>query len=196
MTGALDLVPIYSEPSDSTSYLVAKADSTEAIIIDPIPMTTSMYSSILERKWNITTVLITHLESYMNHALNTLGKIFSFEIVSGAIELLGARCRVPDEQAPMNLSGLEVRAINTLSHSRESCIYLIDRICFSGSIIQAGALGETPNSFAEQLLIATVKDYLFEGGEDYVLLPSVGPPSTIAAEQRDTPFFNDKFIDA
>lgn len=194
MTPSIQVIPVHSGSSETTAYLVHKPGLSEAIFVDPVPMTRKLYRSILERNLTITKVLITHLEQYMEHALSTLAKVFRFEIITAGNKVFGLPCRALGEFETITAAGLSVTGIHALSHSRESCIFQVDELLFSGSIIQAGTLGETPNAFAEELLIATVKDHLFSNGETRLLLPSVGPPSTIAAEIRLTPFYDDSFI--
>lgn len=196
MSGAVEVVPIYSEAGETTAYIVYKVGSTDAVFVDPVPLTRELYEILLERKLTIATVLITHVEAYMARPLATLAKIFHFEIFAAINSAFGMRCRTLGELETISTCNLSVTGIRALSHSRESCMFVIDELLFSGSIVQAGTLGETPNGFAEELLVATVKDYLFAGGASRLLLPSVGPPSTLAIEQRLTPFYSDSFIAA
>lgn len=194
MSPSIHVTPVFSESSETTGYLVHKPDIQSAIFVDPVPMTRDLYSLILSRDLAIETILITHLEPYMDHALSTLSKIYRFEIFAGSTDAYGRRCHVLGELETVTAAGLAVTGIHALSHSRESCIFQVDELLFSGSIVQAGTLGETPNGFAEELLIATIKDYLFSDGGNRLLLPSVGPPSTISAEQELTPFYDDSFV--
>lgn len=196
MSPSIQVIPVYSESSETTAYVVHKPELSTAIFVDPVPLTKDLYRSLLERGISIETILITHLEPYMDHALSTLSRIFRFEIIAGGTDAFGRRCHTLGELESVTVSGLTVTGIHALSHSRESCVFLVDDLLFSGSIVQAGTLGETPNSFAEELLIATIKDYLFADGERRLLLPSVGPASTIAVERRFTPFYDDTFIAA
>lgn len=88
-------------------------------------------------------------------------------------------------------AGLQINAIPALPHSRASCIYRINRLVFTGSIVHAGTLGETASQYQEAVLVATIKDYLFTLDADNLLLPSVGPPSTIRAERELSPYYRD-----
>lgn len=194
MSPSIQVIPVFSDSSETTAYVVHRPELSTAVFVDPVPLTKDIYTLMIERGLSIETVLITHLEPYMDHALSTLSKIFQFDIIAGTTDAYGRRCRSLIELQSVKTAGLTVTGIQALSHSRESCIFLVDDLLFSGSIVQAGTLGETPNSFAEELLIATIKDYLFVDGEIRLLLPSVGPPSTIAVEKRFTPFYDDSFV--
>jgi hypothetical protein len=70
-------------------------------------------------------------------------------------------------------------------------VFRIGELLFTGSILHAGTLGITPNAYAEELLIATIKDQLLPRGDAVVMLPSVGPPTTIRAERHLSPFYRD-----
>jgi hydroxyacylglutathione hydrolase len=84
-----------------------------------------------------------------------------------------------------------VVTIPALPHSRSSFFFCLDEVVFTGSIVHAGTIGETGSAYAEALLIASVKDYLFHRERETLILPSVGPPSTIGAEQDLSPFYRD-----
>jgi glyoxylase-like metal-dependent hydrolase (beta-lactamase superfamily II) len=172
---------------------VYRNGSHEALLIDPVEISRSTYTTILDLGVEITTVLITHPEPYMEHALVTLDKIYSYELFGGVPTVYSHRCRCVETDTILDVSGCRVTAYQTLSHSRMSVLYVIDTYAFTGSIVQAGTLGETPNQFAEALLIANVKDYLLSDGCDRTILPSVGPPSSVRAERECTPLYGESF---
>ena len=92
------------------------------------------------------------------------------------------------------LSGIPVQVIPFLPHSRSSFVFRVENLVFSGSIIHAGTLGETPGTYNDELLVAAVKDYIFtlpSADRDLLLMPAIGPPSTVRAEQHLSPIYRE-----
>lgn len=152
---------------------------------------------ILKNGFEIHRVLVTHPEPYMRHATRTLCRVFEFQIVCGETDLFGACCPgiAPEAMGKCGLEQLPVHAIPFLPHSRTSYIYRIGNLLFSGAILHAGTLGESLSEYNEELLVAAVKDHLFtlpHADRDMLLLPSVGPPSTIKAEHHLSPYYRER----
>lgn len=192
----LQVIPYYSLETETTTYLVSRRDHRSALLVDPVPMDRGLYQLLLNHRLSVDMVFITHPEAHMHHALRTLLKIFDPRIVTGSRELPGRRFVHLTEDEEIACCDLTIRAIPFPSHSRSSFVYQLDRMVFTGSIVHAGTLGETANAFAEALLVATVKDFLFPLPEDTLMLPSVGPPTTIKAERSVSPFYRDDHQDA
>ncbi len=185
-------IPYMSGGSETVSYIVARGGAREAILIDPVRFDRGLYSVLRDNDLEISGVLVTHPEDYVGHTLRTLGKVFDFELVSGSRELRTKRYRCLRGADTFLLSGFEISAIPALSQSRTSFMYRLGSFVFSGAIVHAGTLGDTSNTYAEALLVALVKDYLFTLDDDTILLPSVGPPSTIRVERELSPFYREE----
>lgn len=193
------IIPYFSPVNHTSCFIVALAQGTDAIIIDPVHMDAPLYEILLHNKLDIRWVMITHPEGYMQHAVKTLCRIYDYTLVVGVTDLFGVRCDqvTPDPVRPLELSGISVQAIPVLPHSRSSFLYLIDTVLFTGSIVHAGTLGETISTYNEELLVATVKDHVFtlpHAQRDILLMPSVGPPTSVRAELHLSPFYRDRAI--
>jgi hydroxyacylglutathione hydrolase len=185
------VIPYYSTISGTTSYIVSVRDSTEAIIIDPVHIDRGFYQLLLQHDLDVRMILLTQPSQYMLHPVRTLDKIFDFELVAGAATIPSDRLRFLQSEISIDSCGLTIHAIPVLPHSRSSFIYHLHSLVFTGSIVHAGTLGETETAFAEALLVATVKDYLFTLPADTLMLPSVGPPSTVNAERVLSPYYRE-----
>lgn len=192
----LRVVPYYSPESHTTCYIVATRQGTGAILVDPVQVDTHLYELFLRLQVEIRWVLVTHPEEYMRRSMRTLCRIYDYQVIAGEAEFFGHDCHQEELErgTPMVLDGMRVEAIPFLPHSRSSFVYRIGNCFFSGSIIHAGSLGETPSDYNEELLVAGVKDHIFTlpGAErDCLLLPSVGPPSTVRAEMHLSPYYRE-----
>lgn len=189
----LHVIPYFSPESETTTYIVSRRGCSTAVLIDPVHVNRDFLHILLQHDLTVTTVCITHPESYMRHALRTLQKIFDFRIVAGSAKLpVTNPIHRLDGEETIDCCDFSLRAIPILPHSRSSYIYHVESLVFTGSIIHAGTLGETANAFSEALLVATVKDHLFPLPEGTLMLPSVGPPSTLKAEQTLSPFYREE----
>jgi glyoxylase-like metal-dependent hydrolase (beta-lactamase superfamily II) len=173
-------------------YIVVPQGTRTAILVDPVRLDRGVYQLLVGQGLTVETVLVTHPEQYMYRGLRTLEKVFDYELVSGTRGLPAPRSRVLKAEQTIECSGATIRAIPVLPHSRESFVFVMESLVFTGSIIHAGTLGETENAFAEALLVATVKDFLFPLRDDTLVLPSVGPPTTLEAERTLSPYYHEE----
>ncbi|MFW5693882.1 MAG: MBL fold metallo-hydrolase [Alkalispirochaeta sp.] len=188
----LHVIPYFSPESETTTYIVSRRGGSLAMLIDPVHVNRDFLQILLQHELTVHTVCITHPESYMRHALRTLKKIFDFRVVAGSNDLpMSTTVHVLDGEETIDCCDFALRAIPILPHSRSSYIYHVESLVFTGSIIHAGTLGDTANAFSEALLVATVKDFLFPLPEGTLMLPSVGPPSTLKAEQMLSPYYRE-----
>ncbi|MEX2443081.1 MAG: MBL fold metallo-hydrolase [Alkalispirochaeta sp.] len=189
----LHVIPYFSPESETTTYIVSRRGGSAAMLIDPVHVNRDFLHILLQHDLTVCTVCITHPESYMRHALRTLQKIFDFRVIAGTSELpVSAPVYELDGEETVERCDVSLRAIPVLPHSRSSYIYHVESLVFTGSIIHAGTLGDTENAFSEALLVATVKDYLFTLPEGTLMLPSVGPPTTLKAEQTLSPYYREE----
>lgn len=199
-TGHLRVTPYFSPEALISTFIITCTNRCGSVIVDPVPVDRSFYELLIARGLNVEAVMITTPQEYMCRPLITLGKIFPFQLICGETDLFPApavRLNVFEEEH-FQCAGLTVQTIPVPSHSRASFMFRLESVVFSGSIVHAGTLGDTPNEYTEDLLVATVQDHLFNHGavapqdpENLILLPSMGPPSTIPAEQHLNPLYRD-----
>lgn len=191
MTGnAPRILAYYSRTSTTNCYLIVPPDRSSAILVDPVPVDVEFYSLLLANDVQIRSILVTHPEAYMEHAVRTLGRIFRFRIIAGAGLIFGREAVVLEDGVPFDVDGVTVEAFPFLSHDRSSRVFRVDAALFTGTIVHAGTLGDTPNAFADELLVASVKDYLIDLPDPMMVLPAVGPPSTLRAERILSPYLS------
>ncbi|SRR6266852_1829480 len=87
--------------------------------------------------------------------------------------------------------GLEMAVFEVPGHSPGSLCFLSrgDKILIGGDVLFAGGVGrwDLPGGDAD-LLFNGIKTKLFPLGDDVVVLPGHGPPTTIGEERRTNPF--------
>ena len=87
--------------------------------------------------------------------------------------------------------GLEMAVFEVPGHSPGSLCFLSrnDKILIGGDVLFAGGVGrwDLPGGDAD-LLFSGIKTKLFPLGDEVVVLPGHGPPTTIGQERRTNPF--------
>lgn len=173
------------------TYLVAGRDRRRAILVDPAGIDAVLYGAALEYGLAISDVLMTRFESYMVHGLRTLSRIFPITVHSGGVsEQVPLPVRLIADRTTFSIGDVAIEAIPVQAHSRTSLLYLVDGVLFSGTAAHAGTLGQTQSPYAEAMLITALQDEFARLPDETVILPAIGPPTTVGAERAVSPYFS------
>lgn len=173
------------------SYLLGPEGGGPTILVDPMEFSATLLEELERRNLYLDTILLTTPEEHNAHAIQTIQKVYRVNVVSGAGSLSGIACTCIQEQTTFSVGGLEVTAIPMLPHTRRSLVFYVNGVLLTGMIMHAGTLGETPNSYAEALLAASVIDHLFGYDDETPILPGLGPPSNVRAERALNPWLRE-----
>ena len=188
---AVRIIPYFSPRSETTTYLVYRRGSSDAALVDPSPMDKELYALFMRNELRISHVFVTHPEDYMREAIRTLSRVYDLTIVCGEQNVYDFGNQRISDEGTIEVGGMPITTIPALPHSRSSFFYSLDEVVFTGSIIHAGTIRETGSAYAEALLIATVKDKIFVLDSETLILPSIGPPSTVAVERNLSPYYRE-----
>ena len=176
----------------SNTYLIGPDEGGDAVIVDPGVMDVDLLKLIENNDFYIRSVLVTNTHEAHINGLKTLFRIYDFTLYGGAKDVLDYPCRQIGDGEKIDLSGIEVTAYNVSGHSKDSMVYKIGDMLFSGDAVGAGRLGDSPNNYAKAILKHTITEKI--GPMDPVthIFPGHGPPSTLRVEKQ----FNPAFIDS
>ena len=166
------------------SYIVfqeKKTSNTNAILIDPLPIDNNHYHVILEHHINIATILVTKPIAYMKEAIRFLHNTYGADIITYNKKIFNIPSQSVQKRTILNLCGFSVECIPIILPNIHMLIYCIEDLCFTGSIIQAGTIEYAHTAKAEEALLSQTQNTFSQ--QNYVLLPSIGPPTTVKAEQ-------------
>jgi len=175
--------------SGGNVYICGPDDGGTALIIDPGAFPRELIEVLTFHRYELGAVVITHPEEPMIHAVETIARVYRIEVFGGVDRIGSIPCRNITEEEELEIAGLPVHAIPMPAHSRESVVYRMEEVFFTGPIIHAGTLGRTVNAYAQALMVSTVRDRMARFGESSVILPGIGPATTIRAELNLTPFY-------
>lgn len=173
----------------SNCYIIANEKTSEAIVIDPGMVSEGLINRLEENNLKLTSVLITHNHKSHVKGLNTLLKIYSPHIYGADLEIEGKMTTVISGDGKLKLAGLTVHYMSLPGHTADSMIYKIGDIIFTGDSLFAGDMGSTNSSYSKYILKKNIEEKIFSQDENTFLLPSHGPPTTIAAEKNFNPTF-------
>lgn len=200
-------------PFAANSWLAACDRTGEAVLIDPggeLPRVLAL----AEPSWKITRIFCTH--GHIDHvsggaeARRRTGAPLALhaddrpwlEALPRQAEMFGFDPVEPpqvDEEvadgATFRVGALEARVIHTPGHSRGSCClwFESERQLFTGDTLFLGAVGRTDLPGGDfDALDRSIRERLFELGDDARFFPGHGPPGTIGEERRSNPFVGER----
>jgi hydroxyacylglutathione hydrolase len=179
----------FSVDGFSNTYLLGPDAGGDAILIDPGTMNVALLNLIESNGYYIRNVLVTHGHESHVAGLKTLRKIYDFDIYAEADTVLDFSCiRIGGGQT-LKLGEFTIKVYALHGHSSDSLAFAVESCLFTGDVMNAGALGSTPNGYARELLIGEITSKLLRGSENYYVFPGHGAPSTLEAERLINPAF-------
>jgi glyoxylase-like metal-dependent hydrolase (beta-lactamase superfamily II) len=185
------------DPHPSNGYLFFLEDGHTAALIDPAGIAKTILDAIREGPHALRYILITHKHADHCDATADIARAFpDAQIVmhKDDVHAIGALARralpVVDNEALPFGADAEIRMLHTPGHTDGSSSFLFRSTLFTGDTLFAGSVG---GAFGERStyrdILDSVRTKIFTLGDDVVIMPGHGPPSTIALEKAHNPFF-------
>jgi glyoxylase-like metal-dependent hydrolase (beta-lactamase superfamily II) len=157
---------------------------SDAIMIDPGCMDSTLISIIEENKYSLRAVLITHDHPHHVKGLVTIMRIYNPEIFAINPVIGDFHTTVLHDGETVNIGPFKTEVFSIPGHSVDSAAYKIDRLLFTGDSMSAGLMGSTGSSYAAANQVSALRKKILALPGNYVVLPGHGPPSTLDAERR------------
>lgn len=175
--------PHFNPNGGSNSYLVTPDTSGNIIIIDPSEMDNELIELIESHHYNVKAVLLTHSHKRHTAGLGTLMKIYSPEIYAYLPEIQGFRTTTLSDGEKRSIAGFMTEVIRVPGHSRDSLVYRIGNILFTGDVLAAGRVGTTKNMLSNAYLIKNIEEKLMDLADNLLIYPGHGAPSKLRVER-------------
>jgi glyoxylase-like metal-dependent hydrolase (beta-lactamase superfamily II) len=173
----------------SNTYIVGPDKGGDAILVDPGVMDLESLKLIEGNNFYVRHILVTTPHESHVQGLKTTLKIYEAEVYSGLTMIGDFPCTQVHDGEQLKLAGFEVSVLNVSGHSKDSMVYRVEDVLFTGDALGAGRLGDSPNAYARAILKSTILEKI-SGLDDHLLVfPGHGPPSTLAAEKMFNPAF-------
>lgn len=177
----------HNRASGTNSYLLGSDAAGPAIFIDPGSIDVNLIDYIERHHHRPTHILVTRPRPYHVDGIRTLKRIYDLTIVAPCRSLYTFGCREAADPQPLSIDGFDVRIISLSTYTQDAVLYLVDGVLFTGDIMGAGVLDVSATSYGRELLIETIQNTVFQLPRDTVILPSIGPPSTVEIEITANP---------
>ncbi|TFG61893.1 MAG: MBL fold metallo-hydrolase [Spirochaetales bacterium] len=171
------------------TYLLGPAGGGDAIIVDPGLMDEELLSLVESNNYYIRNILVTTPHEAHTHGIKTILKIYDAHVLCGAGELpsVGTVRKISDDEE-ISVNGQSVTCMLISGHSQEAVVYKIGNMLFTGDALGAGRLGDSPNSYAREILLTMVRDKILTLQESVYIFPGHGPPTSLKIEKDFNPY--------
>ncbi len=173
----------------SNTYLIGESCGGEAIMVDPSRFDEPLLRMIEDNHYYVKAVLITHNHENHVYGLQTMRKIYDFDIYASEPEVMGFKTRVVSEGNPFECCGFLVEPLYVRGHTSDSILYKVRNTLFTGDILSAGRVGTSSSSWTQATLMRDLADKVDTLDGETIIFPGHGPPSTLAIERETNPAF-------
>jgi hydroxyacylglutathione hydrolase len=186
----LSIRKIHVGAKDTNCYVVACADTSEAVVIDPGDDPPKILAQLegLSVKW----IVFTHA-----HPGHTGAKeaVKAATLAPTAMHLADATAQLKSADRylaagdALPFGSFELRVMFTPGHTPGGLCFIVGNHLFTGDTLLAGKVGrvDLPGSSPQQLLLS-LHGQLLALPDNTVLYPGHGPNSTIGAERFGNPY--------
>lgn len=181
---------IYVHPnvaSGTNSYLLGSDGPGPAIVVDPGSIGVDLIEHIEQNRYRPTHILVTRPRSFHVAGIRTLKRIYDLTIVAPCRTLYSFGCREAGDLEPLMIDGFDVQVITLRTYTHDAVLYVVDGVLFTGDVMGAGMIDLSASSYARHLLIQTIREAVFSLPRETVILPSIGPPTTVGIEIESHP---------
>ncbi len=183
--------PHYVIAGFSNMYLCADEETNEAALVDPGYFDVELLKLIEANRLTVTTVLVTHAHESHVAGIKTLLRVYDAKIYAFRDKILGFAAVPVRDGDVIRLGKLSVNAIETPGHSRDSLVYLVDRMLFTGDTITAGLTGTAAHDQAHHLLLSSIRKKILTLPDDTFIFAGHGPPSRVGLERAHNVILNE-----
>ncbi|MCX7788777.1 MAG: hypothetical protein N2442_13900 [Spirochaetes bacterium] len=170
-------------PHLSNTYLLVSEDTKEGILIDPGSLDIHLVQTIEKNQYSLKGILVTGNTPAHTDGIPTLLRVYPpVQVFTAERSLEECPCVSIHDGDILELGNFRIEVIGMPAYSRESVLYKIGHLVFTGDVLTAGKVGAVLNTFSRTLLIHRLRQYLSQWDPETILFPGYGPPSKAGIE--------------
>lgn len=181
------LYSYFSFDTLSNSYLIGPEDGGDAVLFDPATFDVPLLELVESQGYYIRSVVLTHCDENHIAGLRTIRRVYDCTVYAAHPMVLGEPTVTVAHGEVLEICCEPVRAIALPGHGSDSLAYYAGGFLFTGAALSAAEFGTVPNPYAKAILRADVRDRILTLPEETIVLPFVGPPSTVGLERSTLP---------
>ena len=194
--GGMRIRVIPYPPMRVYQYVVGDVESGQAVVVDPGAVPDQILGALADEQWTAAAVLVTHADADHIDALPQIHEALNVPIWVHPNEqprlpaLENADIQTFDHGQRFRAGPFEVEARRTPGHAPGHSSLVLRDLMLVGDAVFAGSLGRTslgPAYYAEHL--AAVRSQILSLPAATRLFAGHGPPTTVAEELANNPFF-------
>lgn len=194
--GGMRIRVIPYPPMRVYQYVVGDVESGQAVVVDPGAVPDQILGALADEQWTAAAVLVTHADADHIDALPQIHEALNVPIWVHPNEqprlpaLENADIQTFDHGQRFRAGPFKVEARRTPGHAPGHSSLVLRDLMLVGDAVFAGSLGRTslgPAYYAEHL--AAVRSQILSLPAATRLFAGHGPPTTVAEELANNPFF-------
>lgn len=168
----------------TNGYILAAGPDGPACIINPGSFDTHLLDVLEAHRLYLRSVLITTPEPQHTRGIETLLRIYDARVFAASPIKEAVRTEIVEDGSYLDHAGLQTRVIALPESRPDAVAYSCGHYLFPGNVLQAGTVMIAEDTYQTIHLRAMVRQKLLSLPEATVVLPSVGPPTTVGTELR------------
>ena len=177
----------FSVDTLTNTYLIGPENGGDAVLIDPGSFDGALLDLVERSHYYVRNVLLTHGDETHLAGLRTLRRIYDCDIYGAHASILGFEMRQVQHGEVLEICCDPITSIAMPGHSSGSLAYYGSGFLFTGEAMTAAECGSVPNPYAKAILLSDIQERILTLPDETVVLPTNGPPSTIALEKATFP---------
>ncbi len=189
MNVSLSVVPFYCPRTLTNAYIVRMAGSGKVLLVDPNDLSTGLMDYLISESLTPQVVLLTMRSITLEHRVRTLRRVYPVRVYGPPAPADVVDHPITPEKPDLEINCCEVpiRALILGALEPMRVLYHFSDLLFSSDVLRAGRMARLPSLYEQSRLADFIRAEILSMPAETLILPAVGPPSTILVEQALNP---------
>ena len=189
MSVSVSVIPFYCPRTLTNAYIVRMVGSGKVLLVDPSDLSTGLMDYLISESVTPQVILLTMRSTTLEHRVRTLRRIYPLTVYGppGAIDVVDNPL-TPDKPNPeLHCCEVPIRTLVLGALEPMRVMYLFSDLLFSSDVLRAGRMAQLPSLYEQSRLAGFIRAEVLCLPAETLVLPAVGPPSSILVEQALNP---------